>query len=309
MDKSIILLDGGMGQELVRRSGVEPTPLWAARIMLDNPELVEQLHVDFIKSGAKVIVLNNYTATPARLARDATIDLFAPIHNAAKEIALSARRTAGVEGIQIAGCLPPIVASYKAELAPDAQACLVQYRKLVAIQKDVIDLMFCETISTIREAVAAATAAREAGLVTVVSFSLDDEHPERLRSGELLVDAVNAVEPLGVEAVTVNCSMPETVTAAMPLLVKAFPIVGGYANGFQSIAALDAGGTTIGLKARKDITPKIYAEYALSWAEAGAKIIGGCCEVGPAHLAEVTRVLRAAGYEINSRLHSGTDAA
>ncbi len=300
MDKSIILLDGGMGQELIRRSGQTPTPLWSVRVMLDNPDLVEQLHIDFIKAGAKIITLNNYVATPLRLTRDASLDLFAPIHKAAKEAAISARQKSGISDIMIAGCLPPIVASYKPELTPSAEVCLAQYRELVAIQKDSIDLIFCETIGTIRAATAAASAAQEAGLPTIVSFTLDDENPDKLRSGEPLIDAVKAVRPLSVKAVTVNCSMPETVTAAMPLLTEAFPIVGGYANGFQSIASLEAGGTTAGLKARKDLTPAAYAEYALGWAKAGAKVIGGCCEVGPAHIAEMGRVFRANGYDIAS---------
>jgi len=300
MRKSIVLLDGGMGQELVRRSGKAPTPLWSTRIMLDNPELVEELHIDFIKAGAKVITTNNYTATSLRLARDATVELFAPIHNAAIQTALSAREKAGVADVKIAGCLPPIVASYKPELVPSAEVCLAQYRELVAIQKDSIDLVFCETLATIREAVAAATAAREAGLRTIVSFTLDDENPDKLRSSEPLSEAVNAVAELGAEAVTVNCSMPETVTSAMPALTKFFPKVGGYANGFQSIAALEAGGTTTGLKARQDLSPAAYAQYALGWAQLGAQIIGGCCEVGPDHIAAVGKTLTDAGYSIES---------
>jgi S-methylmethionine-dependent homocysteine/selenocysteine methylase len=298
MRESITLLDGGMGQELIRRSGAAPTPLWSTRVLLDNPELVEALHMDFIKAGAKAIVLSNYTATPTRLARDASIDLFEPIHEAAKRLALSARRKSGVEDVMIAGCLAPIVASYKPELVPDADVCLEQYRDLVAIQKSAIDLMFCETMATIREAVAAATAAREAGLPTIVSFTLDDSDPGQLRSGEPLSEAVSAVAPLGLEAVTVNCSMPEAVTAAMPQLADAFPRVGGYANGFQSISPLDAGGTTANMQVRQDLTPKAYAQYALGWAEAGAKLIGGCCEVGPEHIAETGRVLEAAGYKV-----------
>lgn len=298
MNKTITLLDGGMGQELVRRSGQVPTPLWSTRIMLDNPQLVEALHIDFIKAGARIITLNNYTATPARLARDATKDLLAPIHKAAIETAQSARRKSNISDVKIAGCLPPIMASYKPELAPDAQSCLAQYRELVAIQKDGIDLIFCETIATIREGVAAVTAAREAGFLTIASFTLDDDSPLNLRSGELLLDAVDAVAALGVYAVTVNCSMPETVDAAIPALARAFPIVGGYANGFQSIAALEAGGTTSGLKARKDLTPEAYAKHALAWVKAGAKIIGGCCEVGPEHIAEIEMQLKQDGYDI-----------
>lgn len=300
MGKSVILLDGGMGQELVRRSGVSPTPLWSVRVMLDNPALVETLHIDFIRAGAKVISLNNYVATPARLTRDASLDLFELIHTAAINMARSARTKAGVPNVQIAGCLPPIIASYKPELTPSAEECLAQYRLLVAVQKDAVDVMFCETMATIREATAAATAAREAGLRTMVSFTLDDENPAQLRSGESLQDAVAAVERLGVEAVAVNCSTPETVSDAMPALVAAFPCVGGYANGFRSIAALNAGGTTAALKAREDLTPSAYAAYALQWADAGAKIIGGCCEVGPDHIAEMARVLRASGYDITA---------
>lgn len=300
MDKSVILIDGGMGQELVRRSGKAPTPLWSARIMLDNPDLVEGLHIDFIQAGAKVIALNNYTATPARLKRDADISLFEPIHNAAIKTAQSARQKAGIQDVKIAGCLPPIVASYKPELAPCDAECFKQYEQLVDIQKDGIDLMFCETISTIREGVAAVKAAREAGLQTVISFTVDDGNPENLRSGESLADAIKAVQPFGISAVTINCSMPESVSKAMPLLAGSFPKVGGYANGFQSIEALSAGGTVAGLKAREDLTPKAYADYALSWAKSGAKIIGGCCEVGPEHIAQIGETLRGAGYNIST---------
>ncbi|WP_026940814.1 homocysteine S-methyltransferase family protein [Hellea balneolensis] len=298
MNKSVILLDGGMGQELVRRSGIAPTPLWSTRIMLDNPSLVEELHIDFIKAGAKVIALNNYTATPWRLSRDASIDLFEPIHQSAKEIAASAKQKSGQGGIKIAGCLPPVVASYKPSLVPSEQECLDQYRRLVNIQKDGIDIMLCETLATIREAFTAVKAATEVGLDTVVSFTLDDNNPEALRSGESLSDAIETVIPFGVKAVSVNCSMPETVTAALPLMTKKIPIIGCYANGFQSVALLEVGGTTANLKARQDLTPQLYAQYALEWAKAGVKIIGGCCEVGPSHIAEVRRVLNHAGYEI-----------
>ena len=118
MTKKIVLLDGGMGQELIKRSGQKPTPLWSARVLLDNPELVQELHSDFIKAGAQVISLNNYTATPFRLRRDASIDLFDEIHQSAKTVAKAAKINSGKENIKIAGSLGPVVASYKPELVP-----------------------------------------------------------------------------------------------------------------------------------------------------------------------------------------------
>jgi len=71
--KSVTLLDGGMGQELLKRSGAEPTPMWSAQVMKDNPEIVRDLHVDFINAGAQVITINAYSATPERLARDSDV--------------------------------------------------------------------------------------------------------------------------------------------------------------------------------------------------------------------------------------------
>lgn len=300
MPKSIILLDGGMGQELIRRSALPPTPLWSTRVMLDHPELVEKLHIDFIRAGAKVISLNNYTATPTRLARDATVELFEPIHNEAIRIAQSALAKSGIEDVKISGCLPPLVASYKPELVPSFEECLRQYRELVAIQADGVDVFFCETLATIREAKAAAIAAIETGLPTIVSFTLDDDNPNCLRSGETLLEAVNVIAPLGVEAVMINCSLPETLSAAMPMLIKAFPKVGGYANAFRSIAPLNAGGTVSGLKVRKDMTPEKYLCYAMDWVNMGAQIIGGCCGVGPDHIAAINTALTDEGYDVRT---------
>ena len=59
---SIILTDGGMGQELLRRSSAKPTPLWSARVLMDEPDLVRELHAEFIRAGARVITLNTYSA-------------------------------------------------------------------------------------------------------------------------------------------------------------------------------------------------------------------------------------------------------
>jgi len=85
--------------------------------------------------------------------------------------------------------------------------------------------------------------------------------------------------------------MPETVERALDVLLEHTPRAGVYANAFQSIAPLDAGGTVAGLKAREDLEPKSYADFAMNWVERGLQIIGGCCEVGPAHIAELAKRL------------------
>jgi len=299
-DKTVILLDGGMGQEIVKRSGKAPTPLWSTRVMLDNPEIVEAAHLDFLSAGAQVIGLNNYTATPDRLARDASIDLFEPIHAAAIEIAHSARRKSGRDNVRVAGCLPPLFASYKPELVPSLEDCIASYEQLVDIQNDGVDLFLCETLSTVREGEAAVRAAKKTGKPVWVSFTLEDGEIAKLRSGADLSEAISAAAKCGADAIMINCSQPETIEASLDVLIAGFPVVGAYANGFQSIDALDAGGTVAGLKARQDLGPEKYAEYARSWVRRGLSIIGGCCEVGPDHIAALHTALEADGYRVKA---------
>ncbi|MGE4534477.1 homocysteine S-methyltransferase family protein [Halomonas sp.] len=294
----IVLLDGGMGQELRRRSERPATPLWSAQVMLDEPQLVVAAHRDFIDAGARVIITNNYSATPQRLARDGDPALFAPLQAAALEAARQAREQSG-RAVRIAGCLPPLVASYHHELVPDDATCLRDYRRLVEVQAEEVDLLICETMTLTRGALAATRAAVERQVPVWVAFSVDDADGTRLRSGEPLAEAARAVVAAGATAVLVNCSVPEAVTTAMAQLAGLGVPFGGYANGFTSAADLAPGGTVEGLEARRDLNPERYAEHACDWVAQGATLVGGCCEVGPAHIAALAARLVALGYRLD----------
>jgi homocysteine S-methyltransferase len=88
--------------------------------------------------------------------------------------------------------------------------------------------------------------------------------------------------------------------AAMEALRPAGLPFGAYANGFTQITAdfLKDSPTVDALEARRDLSPGAYARFAMGWVDQGATIVGGCCEVGPAHIVELARTLRAAGHEI-----------
>ncbi|MEQ6885956.1 homocysteine S-methyltransferase family protein [Salicola sp. Rm-C-2C1-2] len=294
----VVLLDGGMGQELRRRSSQPASPLWSAQVMLDEPNLVVDAHRDFIDAGARVITLNTYSATPTRLARDGEPGLFEPLHSAAFKAARKACDESG-QSVRIAGCLPPLVASYRPEVAHNEAACLREYRQMVAEQKaGGVDLFLCETMSIAHEARAATSAAVESGLPVWTAFTVDDGDGERLRSGESLAEAAQGVVVAGADAVLVNCAVPEALTTAMDVLAELGVPFGGYANAFTSVAALEPGGTVDVLEARKDLNPAAYADHVLQWVAKGATIIGGCCEVGPAHIQAVAERLTEAGYPL-----------
>jgi S-methylmethionine-dependent homocysteine/selenocysteine methylase len=289
---TVTVLDGGMGQELVRRSGKNPSPLWSAQVLLDMPEIVEQLHLDFILAGAAVITVNTYSATPERLLQHGQGDKFDSLQAAAGAVANSAREKSGVNGVRIAGCLPPLVASYHPELAPPKEASLQHYRRIVAAESSYSDLFICETMASTSEAEYAATAGLESGKPVWVALTLDDAKPTCLRSGEPWQEAVEVVQKLGVDALLLNCSRPETIAEVWEEFAAACDVpVGAYANGFSAVTALKPGGTVDSLETRQDLGPEAYAKFALNWVEKGATLMGGCCEVGPAHIAHLREVL------------------
>ena len=286
------LLDGGMGQELARRSVSPPTPLWSSQVLLDEPDLVGALHREYIEAGADVVTLASYTATPERLERHGVGERFRSLQAAAVDAARRARDAAGRADVRVAGSLPPLVGSYRPDTMPEHEAALRSYRRIVECQAPGVDLLLCETMGSIAEARTATAAALESGLPVWVALTVDDDGSGRLRSGESLADARAALEPLGIAALLLNCSTPEAIDAAWPHLAGAPVPIGAYANAFTSVAALEPGGTVDVLEARTDLGPDAYAERAERWVEGGATIVGGCCETTPAHVRALAARLR-----------------
>lgn len=292
--RPVVLLDGGMGQELRKRREAAPTPLWSGQVMADDPELVTAVHRDFIEAGAEVITANTYALTPQRLARDGDPARFGELQRRALDAAHAARDTTG-RAVRIAGCLGPLVASYRPDLVPDDETCAASYRRLVEAQAPRVDLFVAETLSTVREARLATAAARPTSLEVWTALTVRDDDGTRLRSGEPVRDGAAAALDAGAAAVLINCSIPEAVTRATAELADLGAPFGAYANGFEPDGRLRPDGTVDDLTARTDLGPDAYAASAMAWVEAGATVVGGCCEVGPAHIAALAARLDAAG--------------
>jgi S-methylmethionine-dependent homocysteine/selenocysteine methylase len=284
------ILDGGTGQELVKRAGETASPLWSVKVLAERPELVEEVHGDFLEAGVDVITLASYAATPTRLERLGHADDFARFQSAALRTAQRARDGAG-RG-RIAGTLPPLARDYRPEERLDREAARDEYARLVEAQAGGVDLFLCETLPSIEEAVIATRAARASGQPVWTSVTVSEGDGTVLRSGESLADAATAAAGEGAEVVLANCSPPEAISAACEVLSREVASFGAYANGFVSINALRGGAQVDGLAARKDLDPAAYARFAKDWRDAGASVVGGCCEVGPAHIAPLAEALR-----------------
>jgi S-methylmethionine-dependent homocysteine/selenocysteine methylase len=300
----IVLLDGGMGQELIKRAPEGPTPLWSARVMIDHPEIVKAVHLEYIRAGARVITVNAYSATRDRLEGAGFGDRFEELQRTACELAKAARDESG-EDVTIAGCLPPLQWSYRPDLANDPDEIAPAYTEIARLQAPHVDLFLAETMSAAGQGLGAVRGAVEGGggKPVWVAWTVSDDDSGLLRSGETVAKASAALDGLPVAARLLNCSPPEAISAALPGLAALGGPFGAYANGFGAISDDFTPGSTVkALSGRTDLGPAAYAAFALGWVEAGATIVGGCCEVGPAHIAELARRLSAAGHDIVGEL-------
>ncbi|MFO7748151.1 MAG: homocysteine S-methyltransferase family protein [Orrella sp.] len=285
--KNVCLLDGGLGQEIYRRASTANAYLWSVEVMRREPEVVQAVHRAYIDAGSTVCTLNTYAATPQRLAREGLGDSLEAIHLQALEICRAAIASSG-KTINIAGSLGPLIGSYRDEPSLTDEVMLNDYRRLCAAQ-DGVDLFLIETMTNSREAMAACQAASETGLP--YSLGIRVEANGQLRSGESLLEVIERAMVYQPSAVLINCSEPEITTQIMPKLASCGLPFGAYANGFVSVEALPNGQTVDALERRQDVTIEAYTDWVLQWIEAGASVVGGCCEITPEHIDYLHRAL------------------
>lgn len=290
---AITLLDGGMGQELIHRSHDTPTPQWSTQVMVDHPGLVAEVHRDFTAAGASVATTNTYAIHRDRLGGTPLAARFKDLH----AMAMAEAQNSGAS--RIAGAIGPLSASYRPDLHPDVATAAPLYAEIAQMIGPASDVILCETVCSCTHAEAVLKGAQSAGKPIWIAFTVSDTDGTRLRSGEPLQDALPIVAS-GADALLINCSAPESIPAALNILSTANLPFGAYANAFERITDdfLKDAPTVDALTKRRDMTPAAYADHALGWATQGATIIGGCCEVSPAHIAAIATKLKSAGHDI-----------
>lgn len=284
---SFTLLDGSVGQELVSRSKQAPTPLWSTKVMMETPELVRDVHADYLSVGADIISTNTYPVHRDRLRPADLEEHFESLHLSACRLAKDARDAHGSG--QIAGAIGPLGWSYITDGLPPVHEAARAYAEVAALHSDYVDIHLLETLSSLDQLRGALLGMSEATKPVWAAISVDDHDGTRLRSGEPVADVLAAFGQNTPDALLVNCSTPEAVTTALSCLSDSPVPLGAYANGFVEIVPsfAKAGSTVAELSARHDLDPEAYLAHAQTWLSQGATIVGGCCEVGPAHIARL----------------------
>jgi homocysteine S-methyltransferase len=294
-----IVLDGGLATELEARGFDLSDRLWSARVLLTDPDAIEEIHLDYFRAGARVATTASYQATvpgfeAAGLDRPtalATIRTSVTVAHRARD-RFSAETGVPLDHLLVAGSVGPYGAmladgsEYRGDYDPGAAALRdVHAPRIEALLEAGVDLLALETIPTVAEAEVLVDLVAESGATAWLSYQCRDS--TATAAGEPVADAFAlAAGAPGILAVGVNCVAPRHVEA---LLVAA-----GEASGRPGIAYPNSGDTWDAVTRRWMASDggRFDPGAAASWADLGARWLGGCCGTGPADIAALAGILR-----------------
>ncbi len=284
LEQGVIVCDGAMGTELYDQ-GIDFDECFDA-LNLSQPDLVRQVHLNYIHAGAEIIETNTYGANRLKLEPFGLADQVRKINHRGMKLAREAREIAGTATL-IAGAVGPLGAllePYGNLKAADALA-IFQEQMGVLLEQGA-DLFFLETFSDLREMEIAIQAARSVGdlpIVAQMTFAEDG----RTVMGNTPEEVVRKLSAAGATVVGVNCSVgSQRVFRVLQAMRAAAPQV--------RLSALPNAGwpTEKHNRVFYPSSPEYMADYARRMAsELNVAIIGGCCGTKPAHIEAIKQAV------------------
>ena len=289
--KKTRILDGGMGQELLAR-GMEPNgTLWSANALLQEKyhQLLLDTHLDFIKAGAEVIVTTTFTTRKIRLRDNNVEDKFEYLNNKAGEIAQKAKKL--YPNILVAGGLPPQYLTYEADTRSENEISDDFYSQ-AKILNQYVDFFYFDVLSSVRELNIAINCIKEFDKPYLIGAHISEG--TKLPSGESISEIINKIDHDKLLGIILSCISPENYDLNLKEIKNLNVPFGFKLNGFiktnpkpnytGAYKKSKTGNPNEFLGQRKDLTPEKMAEFAKKFKDAGASILGGCCETRPSHI-------------------------
>jgi homocysteine S-methyltransferase len=270
-----LLADGAMGTMIYSR-GI-PFERCYDELNASQPELIEQIHREYIAAGAELIETNTFGANRIRLAEFGLPDRVKELNNRGVRIAREAREVAG-ESVYVAGSIGPI----GQPLAPIGNVTLHDVRQAFQEQVEAllergVDLIVLETFYDLAEITEAILAVRETtDLPLIAQMSFGEEG--HVGSGQDPSEVARTLERLGADVVGLNCGVgPQKALDVVHQMAGATgrPLSAQPNAGLPAIVA----GRTVYVA-----TPEYFADFARRVVANGVRLVGGCCGTTPAHI-------------------------
>ena len=297
-----ILADGAMGTMLHGR-GIGFDKCFD-ELNLTNPASVADIHREYIEAGAQLVITNTFGANRFKLTKHGLEDQVADINRAGVELAKRAV-SASFKEVLVAGDVGPLgvrIAPYGRVQPEAARAAFAE--QINALCSAGADLIVIETMSDLYEIKEAIRAARDVGaglapaqgqgrpqgsplpVVASVTFTRDD----RTILGDDPAKVARILAEAGADVIGVNCS------GGPAQLLRILKAMRAAAPAGRFWVKPNAGWPEqVGGRIMYPADAKYFGEYALSFREAGASVVGGCCGTTPAHIASMRRALASAG--------------
>ena len=300
----VLLMDGGTGSELQRRGvdtqlamvdekgNIQGLYPWAATANLETPEVVQQVHADYLGAGAELIISNSFWTNRIRLEPVGLGDRWEEYARAAARLALQARDAGNPEAWVAGGLAPPTMMRQAGRDASDVELMGEEalFESLAEEARTLadcgVDLILPEYVGYIDDCVVAVDACASTGLPVFLGVRNIQPENGTLRNGDSIESLVAALEGHDLAAILLMCSAPEGISAGLPALRKAFD---GPIGGYPNIGYTGFPGTP--LSRADQFTPAVLGEFAVRWRDMGAQAIGGCCGTGPEHITGMRRAL------------------
>ena len=289
--KQTRILDGGMGQELLAR-GMEPNgTLWSANALLQEKyhKLLLDTHIDFIKAGAEVIVTTTFTTRQIRLKDNNVEDKFEYLNKKAGEIAQKAKKL--YPNVLIAGGLPPQYLTYEADPRPDSEIA-DNFKTQAELLNPYVDFFYFDVLSSVKEFKIAIDCISKFNKPYLVGAHISEG--TNLPSGEKISEIITKIKHEKLLGIMLSCISPENYDLNLNEIKNLGVPFGFKLNGFMKTNPKPnytgaynnskSGNPNEFLGVREDLTPEKMSEFAKKFKDAGATILGGCCETRPSHI-------------------------
>lgn len=305
LDAGALLGDGAMGTMLYGM-GVSIDESFDA-LNLSRPELVTEVHREYLAAGADVIETNTFGANRIRLAQWGLDERVRDVNFRAVKLAREAREVSGRPAF-VAGSIGPLqrtLMPYGSLSIENAES--VFREQIEALLEGGVDLLVIETISALNEMTAAIRAARSCSDLPVVAMMTFAEDG-RTVSGHSVSDVVRVLKAEGADVIGANCSVgPLKILSVIREMTEASE---GIDLGGRLACMPNAGWPT---RANGRViypsSPEYFAQFALDANSAGVRLIGGCCGTSPAHIAAMRVALDGRSGQSAATTIDGTEAA
>ena len=301
LSEGILLADGAMGTFLYDK-GI-PFDRSFDALNLTEPSLIQSVHREYIRAGAEVIETNTFGANRFRLAAHGVTDPPRQVNRAGAQIARNAREEVG-EPVFVAGAIGPLGKPVAPLGTIPRDEALAAYREQAeGLVEGGVDLLIVETQTDLQEALLAVDAVRSvtADLPLVVEMTYTEDG--RTLHGTYPEDAVRALTAKAVDVIGANCSVGPN---------ELLEIVERYARkSARPIAVMPNAGLPRLVNGRFLYlsSPEYFADYAVRFAAAGARLIGGCCGTTPAHVRRMRDALARKRERLNAAGLTGAPSA